>query len=64
MYGRITPSTKPYILKSIYQSLTGQQEQLTAEQEVDERFCQWKILILLLISNGFHREKSCHPSCT
>lgn len=42
MYGRLTPHTKPYILRSIYQCLTGDTSasRTTAEEEIDERMAE------------------------
>ena len=42
MYGRISPHSKPYILRSIYQSLTHDSTvaRTTAEEEVDQRVAE------------------------
>ncbi len=42
MYGRLTPTTKPYILRSIYHSLTGDNSaaRTVAEEEMDERMAE------------------------
>ena len=39
LYGLISPKSKPYILRSIYHSLTGDQSaaRTTAEEEMDQR---------------------------
>ena len=42
MYGRITPTTKPYILRNIYHALTGDHSsaRTVAEKEVDVRMAE------------------------
>ena len=55
LYGRITPKSKSYILRSIYRSLTGDQSaaRTTNEEEIDNRVAEAlsvETLTLLLIS--------------
>ena len=42
LYGRITPKSKSYILRSIYHTLTGDQSasRTTSEQEIDQRISE------------------------